>query len=696
MKFFKINLFIIIATYSTLVFAQNSISPKIIEEIPSLSIKLAELEAKKTVLDFVATIASAKLEKQLHTSNDLNELQKIENEIVLAIKDQAPPSIFDEKIVTLNQENQKLKDEIKTKKIEYFKLLGSIPSLEKEFGFSYGSNIFRFPEGNSGAYFLGTIFVTIFMILFIAILKVISIRRWWRAMEPERTILFRWLGFGWLLPILICSCQSGKTIEIEFFNPNKIMEIEKQTLEDKLKKQSLSVDNASLDFEKKIESEPTKEPLLRKCAEYLESYKYGVNLKVVFEKVRTELAKSMRALEILKEESAKLKRTNSFKDQIFLSLFVAAIFFAVVFICWTKVHSAINSKKCPRCFEFGTLIQDPGNIKLLQCTSALCKENKFRLPKRFQGFSKLSFPMIGCGSAGKTHWLLNIYSLNRKGSASTKKNAALYKIDAIDNDEFDIRERNLAQQESGGPSPQATIQTATPPLIFALKDNKNLPLGFPDALRSRGLSLCFDYAGELLRINQKETVEMIVRSNGIVFFLDTINVDKTQIDFTNWKNTKMEYKLSTNNYDTKDQTDDFVGTAYSNFIAARNLTEPSPLDIPIAICLSKIDLLPFQGPLKGAYGEKILKELVNCEHPTNRWSFSTILNRSNIIRNYLPLIFANKGMIEIFDQKFGSNYMFFPVANRGLDSDLSFGEPFGVMEPLLWLQHMHGFNVLDS
>ena len=83
---------------------------------------------------------------------------------------------------------------------------------------------------------------------------------------------------------------------------NKIMEVEKQTLEDKLKKQSLSVDNASLDFEKKIESEPTKEPLLRKCAEYLESYKYGVNLKVVFEKVRTELAKSMRAIEILKEK----------------------------------------------------------------------------------------------------------------------------------------------------------------------------------------------------------------------------------------------------------------------------------------------------------------------------------------------------------------------------------------------------------
>ena len=696
MKFFKISLFIIIATYSTWVFAQNSITPKIIEEISSLSIKLAELEAKKTALDFIASIASAKLEKPLHASNDLSEVQKIENEIVLAIKDQAVPSIFDEKIVSLNQENQKLKDEIKTKKTEYFKLLDTIPTLEKEFGFSYGSTIFRSPDGNSEAYILGTIFVTIFMILFIAIIKVISIRRRWRAMEPERTILFRWLGFGWLLPILICSCQSGKPIEIEFFNPNKIMEVEKQTLEDKLKKQGLSVDNASLDFEKKIESEPTIEPLLRKCAEYLEGFKYGVNLKVVYERVRNELAKSMRALEILKEESAKLDRTNSFKEKIFLSLFIGAIFFAVVFICWTKVHSLINSKVCPRCFEFGTIIHDPGNNKLLQCTSALCKDNKFRLPKRFQGFSKLSFPMIGCGSAGKTHWLLNIYSLNRKGSASTKKKAALYKIDAIDNDEFDIRERDLAMQTGGGASVQPKIKTATPPLIFALKDNKNLPLGFPDALRSRGLSLCFDYAGELLRNDYKETVEMIVRSNGIVLFLDTINVDKTQIDLTNWKNTKIKYILNTNNYDTQNQTDDIVNKAYSNFIVARNLTEPSPLDIPVAICLSKIDLLPFQGPLKGSYGEKLLKELVNCEHPTDRWSFSTILDRSNIIRNYLPLIFANKGMIEIFDQKFGSNYMFFPVANRGLDPDLSFGEPFGVMEPLLWLQHMHGYNVLDS
>jgi hypothetical protein len=696
MKFFKIILFLIISTYSTWVFAQNSVSPKFVEEISSLSIKLAELEAKKTVLDFVATIAAAKLEKPLNASNDLSELQKIENEIVLAIKDQVAPSIFDEKIATLNQENQKLKDEIKTKKTEYFKLLDTIPTLEKEFGFSYGSTNFRSPEGNSGAYFLGTILVTIFMILFIAKIKVISIRRRWRAMEPERTILFRWLGFGWLLPILICSCQSGKTIEIDFFNLNKIMEVEKKTLEDKLKKQRLSVDNASLDFEKKIQSEPTIEPLLLKCAEYLEGFKYGVNLKVVFEKVRTELAKSMRSLEILKEESIKLKRTNSFKEKIFLSLFVAAIFFAVVFICWTKVHSAINSKVCPRCFEFGTLIPVPGNNKLLQCTSKLCKDNTFRLPQRFQGFSKLSFPMIGCLSSGKTHWLLNIYSLNRKGSVSTKKKAALYKIDAIDNDEFDNRERDLAIQTSGGGSVQPNIQTATPPLIFALKDNKNLPLGLPDLLRSRGLSLCFDYAGELRQERYKDTQEMVSRSNGIVFFLDVMNVDKSQIDFTNWKNNKWVENIKVNLNDTKFQTNVIVGKTYADFIIARNLTEPSPLDIPVAICLSKIDLLPFQGPLKGTYGEKFLKELEECEHPPNRWSFSTIFNRSNIIRNYLPLIFANKGMIEIFDQKFGSNYMFFPVANRGLDPDLSFGEPFGVMEPLLWLQHMHGFNVLDS
>jgi len=695
MKFFKITLFIVAATYSTWVFAQNNVSLKFIEENSKLTIDLAELEAKKSAYNFVSFTSFAKLEKPIHELKNLNALQKIENEIVLAIKDNPTSTFFDEKIKILNQENQKLKGELKLNKIEYFKYLDSIPDLEKEFDFFYEYKINKSPSTKSNYYLLFAIIVFAIMLLWILQIKVLSVRRWLRAREPERTFLFRWLGFGWILPILICSCQSGKEIELEFYNPTMIMEVEKQALKDKIKILNKAVEEYGSDFNKNIQAEPTKELLLRKCAEYLEAFKFEENLKAELIKTQVELKKHQTNIAILENESHRLKKSRSIREYRFSILFIGSLCILIVFIWLTKVHSAKNSKVCPRCFEFGTLVPDPGDNGLLQCNSKFCNQNNFRMPKLHQSFSKISFPVIGCMSAGKTNWLLNIYSLNKKSSPSLKKQKALYKIGVIDNTEFDIREKkHLNDQLNGGGSAQVGFKIATPPLIFSLKDNKHLLLG--KFFRSQGLSLCFDYYGEILGIAYKETVEMIVRSNGIVLFLDVMNVDKTQIDFTNWKNTKTIFTLKPNAFNTQNQTDDIVGKAYAEFIKARGITIPNPLDIPVAICLTKIDLLPYQGPIKGTYGEKFLKELENCKHPTHRWSLSTIMDRSDIIRNYLPLIFAHKGMIEIFDQKFGSNYMFFPVANRGLEPDLPSAEPFGVMEPLLWLQHMHGFNVLDA
>lgn len=697
MKFFKISLFIIITTTCTRLFAQDNELTKS-EEISSLTIKFAKTEAKKSALHFVTITTSAKLEKPLYASSDLSKLQKVENEIVLIIKDQAPPTDFNEKIVELNQENQKLQDEIIAKKTEYFKILDSIPALEKEFGFTYESNIVRPRVGNSGAYFLATILIIIFMLVMIAKIKVISVRRWWRSREPEWTIIFRWFGFSWLLPILICSCQSGKTSEIEFYNPKKIMEMENQAFEDKQKKLNKSTEEVATAFEIKIQEEPNKAALLRKCAEFLESFRYNENLKIELQKNQIEQKKIQNALKILEDESTRLKRNERTKESFFFYLFITSILISFVFIFWSKAHLAKNSKVCPRCFEFGTLMQAPEDKNLLRCTSEFCKENRFRLPKRFQSFPKLSFPMIGCGSAGKTHWLLNIYSLNKISALSVKKKSALFSVSVIPNEEFNDRIKYInITKTSGGNTKQTTIDKTIPPLIFSLNDNQNLPLGFPDLLRSKGISLCFDYAGELMdeKIKYKDLNDMVSRSNGIVLFLDPISIDSKQIEFTDWKNNFTDFVLVNNNYDTQYQTN-IINKTYADFIIARDLAEPNPLDLPVAICLSKIDLLPFQGPLKGTYGEKFLTEIENCKHPANKWSLTTIMKRSNLIRDYLPLIFAHKGMIEIFDQKFGSNYMFFPVANRGLDPDLSFGDPFGVMEPLLWLQHMHGFNVLDS
>ena len=696
MIFFKFIVLIVAATFPTWVFAQNDNPTKSIEELSSLTIKLAELEAEKYAFEFLLLTVLEKSETPIYDSKNLNSLKIIENEIRKKIKDKAVPTIFDEQISNLDQKNQTIINDILDKKKRYYQLLYSIPKLEKEFNFIYKEEIVQSHTSKSTYYLIITLLVVLATLLLFAQMNVLSVRRRWRAMEPEWTFLFKWVGFCWLLPIFICSCQSGKETEREFFNPQKKLEVETQGIKNSIKDMANLVDNLNKEFDKEMIKETTRAPLFRKSKDYLEALKYNEIIDIENKKLQDEVKNIQVKLDKLKEKSITEKRNSYINETIFLSLLIASLFFGGVSISWSMVNAVNNSEVCPRCFELGTLMEDPGDKNLLQCISEFCKSNTFRLPKRFQNFKKLSFPMISCGSAGKTHWLLNIYSMNRKGYISIKKNAALYKIDVIDNKEFNIRERALAAQTSGGASVQPNLATTTPPLIFSLKDNKNLPLGFPDALRSRGLSLCFDYAGEIRQDRYKETQDMIARSNGIIFFLDVINIDKSQIDFTNRKNNKLDQFLMTNNYDTQFQTDVIIGKTYADFVIARNLTEPNPLDLPVAICLSKIDLLPFQGPLKGSYGEKFLKELEKCKHPANKWTLSTIMDRSNIIRNYLPLIFANKGMIEIFDQKFGSNYMFFPVANRGLDPDLSFGDPFGVMEPLLWLQHMHGFNVLDA
>ena len=698
MKFIKLIVLIIVATFSTWVFAQNNESPKLIAELSRLKLRLAEAEAKKSALDFFLLNAFKEPEKLKHDSKDLNSLQKIENEIMQAIIDQAADTFFGEQIVSLDQKNKTLEEAVINKEKQYYQLLYSIPDSEKEFRFIYDKEIVHPPLSKSRYYLIITIIVILVTLILIAQMNVLSVRKKWRAREPEWTFLFKWVGFGWLLPILICSCQSGKVIEIEFFNPQNLLEIEIQQLKDSIKKQENLVENNSLEFDKRMEIKQTKEPIFRKSKDYLEAFKYEENLTIAFDKMHNEFTKKQDILSKLKEESITKKRNSSINETIFLSLLIGSLFFGGVFISWSMDNAVNNSKECPRCFELGTLMQAPEDKNLLQCISKFCKENKFRLPKRFQNFTKLSFPMIGCGSSGKTHWLLNIYSLNKISAFSVKKNSALFSITVMPNDEFNSRAQLLkTTRTSGGPTRRLDINASPPPLIFSLKDNKNLPLGFSDLLRSRGLSLCFDYAGELME--EKTTIqkanEMVSRSNGIVIFLDPISIDSKQIEFTDWKNNYTNFLLANNNYDTQYQTN-IINKTYSDFILERKLTELNSLDLPVAICLSKIDLLPFQGPLKGTYGEKFLKELENCKHPANKWSLSTIMDRSDIIRNYLPLIFANKGMIEIFDQNFGSNYMFFPVANRGLDPDLSFGDPFGVMEPLLWLQHMHGFNVLDA
>lgn len=695
MKFVKIFVVVIGLSHFSLVFGQIDFPFKSIDQLIDRNLELAESNSRISSYDFITDISGFVGDKPLHDSKVLSELNVIQNEIALAVRNKSAPYIFEKKTNDIISENEKIKNDLKEKKINYYKILSSISGLEKEFGFFYEKQILIPMPSYSNIYLVLIIIISFLFLVFLVKVKVISFRRWWRSREPERTILFRWIGLSFLFSIFICSCQREMTVGYERYDFSKAIELENLALEDKFKVSKNRISDKEMMFKNKLQDHKEIEPLLLKCFSYFEVFKFRDYLRFEINKCDAEVIKIQSDIESLKSESIKSRQNILKNEQFFLGGLLILLVFSGLFFFWVFSDLKKCSNLCPRCFESDTLVQAPEDKNQLMCTSVFCKENNFRLPKRFKSFPKISFPMLGVGSAGKTHWLLNLYSLNRKSSSSSKKLSALFSMDVLNNPEFNKREQSLVQQTSGGASVQPVLSFTAPPLIFSLNDNQNLPLGLPYLFRSDGLSFCFDYAGELRQERYKETQDLVSRSNGIVFFLDVMNVDKKQIDFTNWKNNKLNENIQLNNYNIQDQTD-VVGSTYSDFVIKRGLTEPNPLDLPVAVCLSKIDLLPFQGPLKGAYGDKFLQQLESCKHPPNRWSLSTIMNRSDIIRNYLPLIFAHKGIIQIFDQKFGSNYMFFPLANRGLDSNLSYGDPFGVMEPLLWLQHMHGFNVLDA
>ena len=140
------------------------------------------------------------------------------------------------------EKNKVLLNDIRDKKTKYYQILDSNSKLEKENAQQPSKSKF---------YLISTLFIVLATLLLFAQMNVLSVRRRWRAMEPEWTFLFKWVGFCWLLPIFICSCQSGKETEREFFNPQKKLEVETQGIKNSIKDMANLVDNLTSDVEAK-------------------------------------------------------------------------------------------------------------------------------------------------------------------------------------------------------------------------------------------------------------------------------------------------------------------------------------------------------------------------------------------------------------------------------------------------------------
>ena len=78
-----------------------------------------------------------------------------------------------------------------------------------------------------------------------------------------------------------------------------------------------------------------------------------------------------------------------------------------------------------------------------------------------------------------------------------------------------------------------------------------------------------------------------------------------------------------------------------------------------------------------------------------------IQRRSELITRLCEMIWPGWKIVRQIRDLFGDRFMFFPMTPVGLDQpgvdDLTQRniEPYGIIEPLLWLLHMNGYPVLN-
>ena len=134
--------------------------------------------------------------------------------------------------------------------------------------------------------------------------------------------------------------------------------------------------------------------------------------------------------------------------------------------------------------------------------------------------------------------------------------------------------------------------------------------------------------------------------------------------------------------------------------AIRGLAAEIPIDLPIAVCVSKMDLLVSRSSLST---QAIPLVTALRQSMTRKVDLSLIHERSQLCAAAMAQMFPGWNVERSLRENFGGRFMFFPMSAVGLEeAELGIEDlgkrtiaPCGMIEPLLWLLHMHGYCVLN-
>jgi hypothetical protein len=141
-----------------------------------------------------------------------------------------------------------------------------------------------------------------------------------------------------------------------------------------------------------------------------------------------------------------------------------------------------------------------------------------------------------------------------------------------------------------------------------------------------------------------------------------------------------------------------ISIAAEHIRTSRKLPLTAKLKIPVAVCLSKIDLLS-ESPL----GNRAVPWLRSVRDTAKQVAnLQTLQARSELCERILPALFPSNLQLAL-EQNF-AHIMYFPMTAVNLveaelgtrDFSKRTHQPFGILEPLLWLLERNGYRALHG
>jgi hypothetical protein len=348
-------------------------------------------------------------------------------------------------------------------------------------------------------------------------------------------------------------------------------------------------------------------------------------------------------------------------------------------VSWAMARRrAAERRICPRCLDGGAI----RNVALGRLGPRdpvpgflACSRCEYRFPRIYKNLSRVCFPTVGVVSAGKTHWLAEIYHQIAHGTLP--EGVPLTRIPAQPDNTFEALIEEIWKRHRGtGPT---TYQEGHVPYPLLFEFRERSP-------RAEGAMInLFDFGGEMTgaRLDVSALRRRALGMDGFLWFLDPTRPgdagqQKALLDFCN------------------------------ELRQARDLGRGTVLNVPVAVCLTKLDLLP----TRSIMAHQALDWLERLRGlPRDARKRDVIRARSELVREALVTLFQGWDVLQTLHGQFGDNCLFFPLTPVGIDEDddvlcrLPTGpdsdtlrdrnfQPFGILEPLLWLLDMHGYDIL--